>query len=60
MTGTGADKLAEILKRYLNHIVYIDDEFKISWNTREHDEEKPPRRSSRKYAVCGAELTGQV
>lgn len=55
MTGTGADKLAEILKRYLNHIVYIDDEFKISWNTREHDEEKPPRRSSRKYAGSQAE-----
>lgn len=39
--------LSNILKRYLSHIVYIDDEFKISWEVSQEIEVKRPSRSSR-------------
>lgn len=42
-----AESLTKILKQYLNHIVYIDDEFKVSWETEEKEELPPPRRSRR-------------
>lgn len=39
--------LTKILKRYLNYVVYIDDEFKISWEAMEEDVDKKQSRSSR-------------
>lgn len=44
-----AESLVEILKQYLNHIVYIDDEFKISWSMEEEEKDiqRPPRNSRR-------------
>lgn len=45
-----AESLAGILKSYLSHIVYIDDEFKISWPVNDTETIKPPRRSSRRYS----------
>ncbi len=42
-----AESLVKILKQYLNHIVYIDDEFKISWPIEEKEETPSPSRKSR-------------
>lgn len=38
--------LENILKQYLNHIVYIDDEFKVSWPIQESEKVDKPKRSS--------------
>lgn len=43
-----AESLVKILKQYLNHIVYIDDEFKISWPLEEDEKVRRPSRSSRR------------
>lgn len=43
-----ADSLKNILKQYLNQVVYIDDEFNISWKMREKETLPHPRRSTRK------------
>ncbi len=43
-----AESLVKILKQYLNHIVYIDDEFRISWPIEERAEVQRPSRSSRR------------
>lgn len=43
--------LENILKQYLNHIVYIDDEFKISWPMQETEKAGRPRRSGNRMIV---------
>lgn len=54
-----AESLVKILKQYLNHIVYIDDEFKISWQMEENEEFQRPPRSSRRN-LKDAETQGAV
>lgn len=39
------NRMKSILKEYLNHITYIDDEFNVSWEEDVKEEFKRPRRS---------------
>ena len=47
MITTHMSEMEAILKEYLNHITYIDDEFKIAWEEDEEEDKalKRPRRS---------------
>ncbi len=45
------DSLAKILKNYLSHVVYIDDEFKVAWRIKADEEVRRPPRSSRHKAI---------
>ena len=46
--GTQDKDLAGILKKYLSHVVYVDDEFKIPWQlSGKESVKRPPRRSRR-------------
>lgn len=38
-------EMEDILKEYLNHITYIDDDFKIAWEEEDNEALKRPRRS---------------
>lgn len=46
-----ADSLVDILKRYLSHVVYIDDEFRVSWQSKEEESSSKPSRRSRRVSV---------
>jgi hypothetical protein len=47
--GTQDKDLTGILKKYLSHVVYVDDEFKIPWQlSGKESAKRPPRRSRRK------------
>jgi len=45
MITTHMSEMEAILKEYLNHITYIDDDFKIAWEEEEDEAIKRPRRS---------------
>lgn len=46
MITTHMSEMETILKEYLNHITYIDDDFKIAWEEEHEDEAlRKPRRS---------------
>ncbi len=45
-----ADSLVNILKKYLSHVVYIDDEFRVSWQTKEKESPSKPLRRSRRVS----------
>lgn len=50
MNKTHKDKMADILRKYLSQITYIDDEFKVEWEEKEIVEEEPDRpRRARGY-----------
>ncbi len=49
MSEVGNYDLSKILKRYLSHIVYIDDVFNVSWNLTKKEELIIPSRSNRRY-----------
>lgn len=49
--AAGVDSLTKILQKYLSHIVYIDDEFKVTWRIKENEEVRRPPRSSRHKVV---------
>ena len=45
------DSLTKILKNYLSHVLYIDDEFKVAWRRKVDEEVQRPPRSSRHKVV---------
>lgn len=46
MNTTDRSGMEDILKEYLNHITYIDDDFKIAWKEDDDEVLKRPRRSA--------------
>lgn len=59
MNKTHKDKMADILRKYLSQITYIDDEFIIGWEERKEVEEEPDRpRRARSYIGKGGGLDG--
>ena len=60
MRATKENNLPDILKQYLSHIVYIDDEFRITWQITDMEEVKRPARGNRKTKTDVYPIDGEI